>query len=46
MLHKRRIIVDLDEEQRANLTINDLVTAFERASGEQFADDSILLHHN
>ena len=46
MMHKGRIIVDLNQEQRANLTINDLVTAFERASGEQFADDSILLHHD
>lgn len=43
MMHKGRIIVDLNEEQRSNLTVNDLVAAFERASGEQFADDSILL---
>ncbi len=43
MMHKGRIVVDLSQEQRSNLTINDLVTAFERASGEQFADDSILL---
>ncbi|GAJ19768.1 unnamed protein product, partial [marine sediment metagenome] len=25
------------------LTINDLVTAFERAAGEEFKDDAILL---
>ncbi len=43
MMHKGRIIVDLNQEQRANLTVHDLLTAFERASGEQFADDSILL---
>ena len=43
MMHKGRIIVDLNQEQRSNLTVKDLVTAFERASGEQFADDSILL---
>jgi len=43
MMHQGRIVVDLSQEQRSNLTINDLVTAFERASGEQFADDSILL---
>ena len=43
MMHKGRIIVDLNQKQRGNLTVNDLVTAFERASGEQFADDSILL---
>ncbi|MFC1900044.1 ABC transporter ATP-binding protein [Chloroflexota bacterium] len=43
MMHKGRIIVDLTHQQRSNLTVKDLVTAFERASGEQFADDSILL---
>lgn len=43
MMHKGRIVVDLDHTQRKNLAVNDLVTAFERASGEHFADDSILL---
>jgi putative ABC transport system ATP-binding protein len=43
MMHKGRIVVDLDQKQRSNLTVSDLVVAFERASGEQFADDSILL---
>ncbi len=43
MMHKGRIIVDLNHAQRCNLTVGDLVTAFERASGEQFADDSVLL---
>ncbi len=44
MMHKGGIIVDLNQGERANLTVNNLVTAFERASGEQFADDSILLN--
>jgi len=43
MMHKGRIILDLDHKQRKNLAVQDLVTAFERASGEHFADDSILL---
>jgi putative ABC transport system ATP-binding protein len=43
MMHKGRIIVDLDNKQRRNLTIIDLVNAFEEASGEQFTDDSVLL---
>ena len=43
MTHKGRISVDSTHEQRSNLTINDLVTAFEQAGGEQFTDDSILL---
>jgi len=43
MMHKGKIIVDLNHEQRRNLTVIDLVNAFEQASGEQFADDSVLL---
>ena len=46
MMHEGRIIVDMNREQKANLTISDLVIAFERASGKKFADDSILLHHS
>jgi len=43
MMHKGRIVVDMAEEDKKTLTVNDLVTAFERAAGEQFKDDSILL---
>jgi putative ABC transport system ATP-binding protein len=43
MMHKGRIVVDMKQEQRANLTVHDLVVAFERASGEEFVDDSVLL---
>ena len=43
MMHKGRIVVDMNQEQRADLTIQDLVVAFERASGEEFVDDSVLL---
>jgi len=43
MMHKGRIIVDLDHVQKSSLTFNDLINAFERASGERFADDNILL---
>lgn len=43
MMHKGKIIVDLDHTRKSNLTLNDLITAFERASGERFADDNILL---
>ncbi len=42
MMHKGRIIVNLDHAQRQSLVVADLVAAFERASGEHFADDSIL----
>jgi len=43
MMHEGRIVVDLNQEQRAGLTINDLVAAFERASGRRFVEDKILL---
>ena len=43
MMHKGKIIVDLDSEKKANLTFNDLISAFERASGERFTDDNMLL---
>jgi putative ABC transport system ATP-binding protein len=43
MMHKGKIIVDIGQKKKANLTVNDLVVAFERASGERFTDDSILL---
>ncbi|MFC1859954.1 ABC transporter ATP-binding protein [Chloroflexota bacterium] len=46
MMHEGRIVVDMNQEQKANLTVNDLVTAFEQASGRQFADDSILLRRS
>jgi len=43
MMHEGRIIVDMGEADKKTLTIADLVNAFERAAGEQFKDDSILL---
>ena len=43
MMHKGRVVVDMNKEQKAHFTVNDLVVAFERASGEEFVDDSVLL---
>jgi putative ABC transport system ATP-binding protein len=43
MMHEGRIVVDLNQEQRTGLTINDLITAFEQASGRKFIEDKILL---
>jgi len=43
MMHEGRIVVDLNRERRTGLTINDLVTAFEQASGRKFIEDNILL---
>lgn len=44
MMHKGKLLVDLNSRQRKGITVSDLLTAFERASGEQLADDSILLN--
>jgi len=46
MMHQGRILVDIDGEQKTQLTIDDLVRSFEQAAGEQFKDDSILLTHD
>ena len=46
MMQKGRIVVDMDQKQKANLTVNDLVLTFERASGEEFDDDNILLRRD
>ncbi|TET17920.1 MAG: ATP-binding cassette domain-containing protein [Dehalococcoidia bacterium] len=43
MMHEGRIVVDMGEADKKTLTVSDLVTAFERAAGEQFKDDTILL---
>ena len=32
IMHEGKIIVDLNREQRSDITLNDLLTAFERAS--------------
>jgi putative ABC transport system ATP-binding protein len=43
MMHEGRIVVDMGKEQKAGLTINDLVAAFEQAAGRKFVEDKILL---
>ena len=43
MMHKGRIVVNIGEVDKDKLTVSDLITAFERAAGEQLKDDAILL---
>ena len=43
MMHKGKTVVDLNQEQRRNITVSDLIAAFKGTSGEQLTDDSILL---
>ena len=45
MMHKGKIIVDIHQEEKSSLSVSDLITAFERASGERFTDDSIMLRN-
>jgi len=45
MMHKGKIILDIGQQDKQALAINDLVTAFEQAAGEQLTDESILLSH-
>jgi putative ABC transport system ATP-binding protein len=45
MMHKGKIIVDIHQEKKSNLSVNDLIVAFERASGERFTDDTIMLRN-
>jgi len=46
MMHKGQVVVDLAAEEKTALTIKDLVASFERAAGERFADDKVLLSHH
>ena len=45
MMHKGRVVVDINEARKRTLSVGDLITAFERASGEEFDDDTVLLSH-
>ena len=43
MLHEGRIIVDVSGEQKKNLTVEDLLDMFTKASGKEFASDRAML---
>ncbi len=43
MMHEGRIIYDVSGEEKANLTTADLMKKFETASGEEFANDRMIL---
>ncbi|MCL2322983.1 MAG: ABC transporter ATP-binding protein [Oscillospiraceae bacterium] len=42
MMHEGRIILDISGQDKKNLHVADLLKMFERASGDEFADDSVL----
>ena len=43
MMNEGKIILDIGEEEKKNLTVEDLLHEFEKASGEEFANDKALL---
>lgn len=43
MMHDGEIILDIAGQEKANLTINDLLLKFEESTSEHFSDDSALL---
>ena len=43
MMHEGRIIVDVSGEEKKNLTVEDLLDLFTRASGKEFANDRSML---
>ena len=43
MMNAGHIVVDVDAEQKAKLTIPDLLALFERASGEELDNDRMML---
>ncbi|MFC4305841.1 ABC transporter ATP-binding protein [Cohnella boryungensis] len=43
MMDKGRIILDIPEERKANLTVSQLLGEFERISGHQLSDDRVVL---
>ncbi|MCI7795111.1 MAG: ABC transporter ATP-binding protein [Lachnospiraceae bacterium] len=43
MMHEGRIIYDVEGEEKKNLQVEDLLKKFEEASGEEFANDRMML---
>jgi len=43
MMHQGEIVLELNELQKAKMTVKDLIEAFEKLRGEKFADDRVVL---
>ncbi|MCR5353655.1 MAG: ABC transporter ATP-binding protein [Clostridiales bacterium] len=43
MLHEGRIIIDVSGEEKMNLTVEDLLEMFNKASGDEFTNDRAIL---
>ena len=44
MMHNGRIIYDVEGEEKKSLKVEDLLKKFELSSGEEFANDRMLLN--
>jgi putative tryptophan/tyrosine transport system ATP-binding protein len=45
MLHQGQIILDISGEERASMTVEELVRLFRSKEGAEIADDQLLLAH-
>ena len=43
MMHEGRIIYDVSGEEKRNLHVSDLLAKFEEVSGDEFANDRMML---
>lgn len=43
MMNEGKVILDIGEEEKKKLTVEDLLEKFEQVSGEKFANDKALL---
>ena len=43
MMHEGKIILDLNEEEKKHMTVEDLLAQFEKASGRELSNDRMLL---
>ena len=43
MLHEGRVVVDVEGDEKALLTVEDLLSLFVKASGKLFTDDRAIL---
>ena len=43
MMHEGKIILDLNEDEKKHMTVEDLLAQFEKASGRELSNDRMLL---
>jgi putative ABC transport system ATP-binding protein len=43
MMHEGRVVVDVSGDEKKNLTVEDLLALFTKASGKEFSNDRTIL---